>query len=143
MKKYLTGVVIAAVMILGMASNASAQAHPCDTVPSNTITIVEGTRTLGWCHADKDTNGNPANITQFVLYTGATRTQIFGVGTNAVPNAAGLIFFTAPYNAVKGTYVLQIAAINAQGEGAKSAPFTLTVTGALSAPVIVVLPRVS
>lgn len=107
---------------------AAQTAHPCDGVPPTTGTVQQGARTLSWCFNGIDANGQPTTVTSWAVYIGGVRTVLASVTVGTTANAAGLKLYSAPITLSSGTYVVQIAGVNATGEAVKSASFSATVT---------------
>jgi hypothetical protein len=105
-----------------------ATTHPCDAPVTLPPSVVEGSHVLGWCAPDLDVNGTPANVTGWALYTNGTRALLANVTAGTTTNAAGQRNYTAPVLLVRGTASLQVAGVNAVGEGAKAPAIAVTVT---------------
>ena len=133
--RMLKAIGIAILLVLGLSASAQAQSHYCDTTPPTSITVSEGSVPLTWCHPRRDTNGNVTTITVWALYANNIRTGLTGVTTNGIANAAGLVAYQAAVGFPRGNYTLQLAAVNATGEGARSNPFALGVAAPDSVPV--------
>jgi hypothetical protein len=122
-------------VLLAMPAMAHAQTNYCDTLPQNFGTAVAGSAaTIHLCDSLLDTNGNLTTISGWALYTQigtgpvVRTTPTFTQGTKSA--VTGLWDFSSPITVptTPGVTTYQVAAINTFGEGAKSAPFALTVT---------------
>jgi len=116
---------------------AAAQAHPCDGPFPTTATVVEGTRTIEWCHAGLDTNGNPTTVTSWRVYVdNALAATILpaAVTIGSTANAAGLRLHSSTLAVTRGSRAVQMSAVNAVGEAARSIVFTATVTAPAAPP---------
>ncbi len=117
--------------VLLVSSNVYAQ-HYCDTNPPTSGNGVAGTP-WSWnvCYNNKDANGNPAVPVGWALYDNGTRTTpVFAPGTTSPVSGLQLYTFTTTVPTAAGAHSVQVAAVTggvSGGEGAKSAPFVLTV----------------
>lgn len=127
---------------LGFAASVSAQTHPCDVQPPP-ATIMARTVIVGWCHDQKDTNGDPTVILAFKVKIGATIvvTQTNPVPKIANPNTNGQYYYeTGAVPVTKGNnQVVSVNAVDADGESAFT-PFSFSVKG--PGPKAPVSPRV-
>jgi hypothetical protein len=109
---------------------AAQVAHPCDGADPTSGSVVAGTRTLSWCYPDNATGGSP--ITGWAIYLGATRTT--PAATTGTANSAGRRLYTALITVATGAVSLQVAPVNAIGEGARSPAYALSVQAPATAP---------
>lgn len=109
---------------------AAQAAHECDGTDPTSGTVLAGTRTFTWCYPDNQTGGSP--LTGFALYTGTVRTLM--TVTTGTANAAGRRAYTATVAWTPGTLQLQVAPLNAVGEGNRSPVFTMSVQAPATAP---------
>lgn len=120
---------IFALVAICLPARVFAQANPCDTAAPTSGTAVTGQAlTLTVCQSLKDANGNPATPTGFAVYDNGTRTTpTFTAG--APSTVSGLTPYSTSITAAAtaSVHTYQVAAVNAQGESAKSTPFVLTV----------------
>lgn len=117
---------------LSSTFTAAQVTDPCAGTPATAGAAFVGTRTFGWCVDGKDTNGNPAAYTGWAVYLDNVRTVV--VGTAQGTGTSGLTFYTAPLAVAAGVHSVQVAAVNAVAESAKSGTFTVTVSMPASAP---------
>jgi hypothetical protein len=68
----------------------TAQTHPCDAPTLSTATVLEGTRTLTFCHDGRDVNGSLVPITGWAVYIDGVRSVLANVTAGATTNSAGL-----------------------------------------------------
>lgn len=113
---------------------AAPQAHPCDGATLSTAAVIEGTRTLTICNDGKDVNGSVVQITGWAIYVDGVRSVLASVTAGTTANAAGLRDYSVSLPLTRGTKVIQIVALNAQGEAAKSTTLTVTVSAPLGVP---------
>jgi hypothetical protein len=125
--------VLLVLALLAVPSVAAAQTtHYCDTNPQTSATSVAGGPwTWQVCFNNKDANGNPAVPVGWALYdNGARSTPTFAPGTVSPVSGLQLYSFATSVPTTAGAHSVQVAAITGGtggGEGAKSAPFVLTV----------------
>lgn len=136
-----------ATLILALAPSAAyAQVHPCDApIPTNPV-IVKPSVIVGFCHGQKDTNGNPAVLTAFKLtidgavaltWTGPSLTP-----TSPAANNLGLWYYEAPAVPVgRGNHSVQVSAVSADGESALTTAYTFSTKGSLPQVVVGVRAR--
>jgi hypothetical protein len=121
-------------MSTAFAVEAQTTPHPCDGAAPTAGTIVEGTRTLSWCHDGKDANGAVITVTSWAVYVDNVRSLLSNIVAGTTTNAAGMRLYSAPVALTRGTRAVQLAGLNAVGESVKSATFTITVSAPPAVP---------
>lgn len=112
-------------------SVSAAQVTDLCALPDPTSgTVVAGTRTITWCYPENATGGSP--ITGWALYVDGARSLPSVVVGTVQPS--GRRAYTASIAVATGSRQIQVAPINAIGEGTKSAVFTLSVQAPTTAP---------
>ena len=99
-----------------------------------TATVLEGTRTLTVCNDGKDVNGNVVAITGWAVYVDGVRAVAANVVAGSTTNAAGLRDYAVTVSLSRGTRLVQVVALNAQGEATKSSTLTVAVNAPLGVP---------
>ena len=122
---------LGAVLMLGLPSVAWAQ-HPCDEVTGSSGTAIEGLVTLGWCHNTQDVSGLPTQISQWNLYVNGSATPLVAVTTDGTSSSQGYVLYQATVTLVRGSYNIELSAVNSAGESAHTPPFALGVAAAAS-----------
>src|SRR5688572_3187313 len=130
---------LAAGLMLGLPSAAWAQ-HPCDEVTGSSETTIEGMVTLGWCHNTQDVNGLPTEISEWNLYVNGSATPLVAVTTDGTRSSQGDVLYQATVAFLRGTYNIELSAVNSAGESARTPPFALGVAAADS-PSVPAAPR--
>ena len=120
---------LGAMLLLGLPSAAWAQ-HPCDVVTGSSGTAIEGLVTLGWCHNTQDVNGLSTQISQWNIYVNGNATTLVAVTTDGTRSSQGDVLYQATVPFVRGTYSIEVSAVNSAGESAHTAPFALGVAAA-------------
>jgi hypothetical protein len=124
---------------------AAQPAHPCDGPPPSSGATVAGPRTVAWCHSGLDANGTATTVTNWRVYDGATVTTVplSSVTVGSTANAQGLRLYSTTLTLAAGSRSLQVAGVNAVGEGPRSPAFALTVTPPAAVPAAPVVRGVS
>jgi hypothetical protein len=116
-----------AALILGLASTASAQPHPCDEAIPLTVEVARNASVrIGFCHPGVDQAGAAVTDFQIVLGTGAPLS--IGIPTIVgAPSPSGLNYYeTAVFTATAGG-TFSILAVAPGGTSLPSTPVTLTI----------------
>ena len=116
-------------LLLGLPSAAWAQ-HPCDVVTGSSGSAIEGLVTLGWCHNTQDVNGLSTQIRQWNIYVNGNATTLVAVTTDGTRSSQGDVLYQATVPFVRGTYSIEVSAVNSAGESAHTPPFALGVAAA-------------
>ena len=120
---------LGAMLLLGLPSAAWAQ-HPCDAVTGSSGTAIEGLVTLGWCHNTQDVNGLSTQISQWNIYVNGSATPLVAVTTDGTRSSQGDVLYEATVAFLRGTYSIEVSAVNSAGESAHTPPFALGVAAA-------------
>jgi hypothetical protein len=120
---------LGAMLLLGLPSAAWAQ-HPCDVVTGSSGTAIEGLVTLGWCHNTQDVNGLSTQISQWNIYVNGSATPLVAVMTDGTRSSQGDVLYQATVPFLRGTYSIEVSAVNSAGESAHTPPFALGVAAA-------------
>jgi hypothetical protein len=91
--------------------------------------------TLGWCHNTQDVSGLPTEISQWNLYVNGSATPLVAVTTDGTRSSQGDVLYQATVAFLRGTYSIELSAVNSAGESAHTPPFTLGVAAADSSSV--------
>jgi hypothetical protein len=122
---------IAVALILLVAGTASAQTHPCDVTPTSNPVITKKTVVVGFCHDQKDLNGDPTTLTAVKIQMDGTLVNWTNpTPTSATANAAGKWYYEAPSIQVnRGTHAVTVVVSDLDGDSAATATFPFTTKG--------------
>jgi hypothetical protein len=102
---------VLAFMLLTVAPVAAQDPHPCDA-PDTTLEVLLKTKSfrLGFCHAQKDEDGDPIVITGFKLTIDSATIDLGNLSPIGGPNAKGWFYYEFPFTAGKGAHHASILA---------------------------------
>jgi hypothetical protein len=129
--------ILGVLVVVLVASSASAQTHPCDQPAPASVTVQSsGTYKPQFCAKPAD------GLEAFVIYLNGTASELRPLVMVAAPNAAGLALYEGPQDLrfPRGSYVVEVAVYNRQYEGgpvqasAKSNPLSLAAVDDTPAP---------
>lgn len=129
-------ILLAVSLMVWLPSIVGAQTHYCDTAVVTSGTGTAGqTMELKFCHPLLDSNNQPTTLTGFAFYDNGVR-RVINLTQGTKSAISGLWEFTGSYVVPNqaGLHTLELAAINAIGEGPKAGPFALTVSGTPASP---------
>lgn len=121
--------VVAAVFLLGIASSAQAQTHPCDQTAPTTVTVQSsGTYKAQFCAKPAD------GLEAMVVYVNGTASDLRPLVMTVAANAAGFALYEGPQELrfPRGSYQVQVSVYNRAypdgptQESGRSNPLALT-----------------
>jgi len=122
-----------ALCVMGMAGSAVAQTHPCDVPPPSNPQLTSPIRGA-FCHNGRDADGNPVTVTAFKLYIDNQLVWQGALSPIGPPTADGRSYYETPLVIVsRGNHVAETAAVSAEGESGRSAPYPFVLSAAVPA----------